>query len=84
MALLWLGRSVFNRALPAISTPLPMWSAPALLIVGVATATFVLAHLAVEGFAPDGHFPAVYALLYVGAVGLISLRAVLLAAPKPL
>ena len=72
MALLWWGRSVFNRALPAISTPLPMWSAPALLIVGVGTATFVLAHLAVEGFAPDGHFSAVYALLYVGAVGLIS------------
>jgi hypothetical protein len=73
MALLWLGRSAFNRALPAISTPLPMCSAPALLIVGVGTATFVLWRLAVEGFAPDGHFPAVGALLYVGAVGLISL-----------
>ena len=73
MALVWLGRSVFNRALPAIPTPLPMWSAPALLIVGVGTATFVLARLAVEGFAPDGRFPAVCALLYVGAVGLLSL-----------
>ena len=44
-----------------------------LLVVGVGTAAFVLARLAVEGFAPDGRFPAVCALLYVGAVGLISL-----------
>ena len=73
MAVLWLGRSVFNRALPAIPTPLPMWTAPVLLIVGVGTATFVLWRVAVDGFAPDGRFPAVYALLYAAAVGLVSL-----------
>jgi len=52
--------------------PLPTWSAPALLIVGVGTAPIVLARVAVEGFVPDGRFPAVLALLCVGAVGSIS------------
>ena len=73
MTLLWLARSVFDRALPTFATTLPVWSTAGLLIAGVATATFVLAHVAVEGFAPDGHFPAAYALLYVAAVGLVSL-----------
>jgi hypothetical protein len=73
MTLLWLARSVFDRALPTFATTLPVWSTAALLIAGVATATFVLAHVAVEGFAPDGRFPAAYTLLYVAAVGLVSL-----------
>ena len=73
MTLLWLGRTVFSRALPAIAAPLPAWSAPLLLAAGVATATFALSRIAVEGFAPDGRFPIWCALLFVAAVGLISL-----------
>jgi hypothetical protein len=73
MTLLWLGRTVFSRALPAIAAPLPAWSAPLLLAAGVATATFALSRIAVEGFAPDGRFPIWFALLFVAAVGLISL-----------
>jgi len=73
MSLLWLGRSVFSRALPAIAAPLPVWSAPLLLAAGAGTATFALSRLAVEGFAPDGRFPMWCALLFVAAVGLISL-----------
>jgi surface polysaccharide O-acyltransferase-like enzyme len=73
VTLLWLGRSIFNRPLPAIVIPLPRWSAPGLLIAGVAMATFVLWRLAVEGFAPKGQFPVIYAVLYLAAVVLLSL-----------
>ena len=73
MTLLWLGRTVFSRAMPAIAAPLPAWSAPLLLAAGVATATFALSRIAVEGFAPDGRFPIWCALLFVAAVGLVSL-----------
>jgi hypothetical protein len=73
MTLLWLGRSVFSRALPATAAPLPVWSAPLLLAAGVGTATFALSRIAVEGFAPDRRFPMWCALLFVAAVGLISL-----------
>ena len=73
VALLWLGRSIFNRPLPAIATPLPRWSAQGVLIVGVAITTFVLWRLAVEGFAPNGRFPISSAALYCVAVVLLSL-----------
>jgi Acyltransferase family len=73
LMLLWLARSVSNRALPRIATPLPSWSAPALLAAGVGAATLTLSRLAIGGFAPDGRFPTVYALLYAAAVGLVCL-----------
>jgi hypothetical protein len=73
LTLLWLARSVFNHALPTIGTPLPAWSAAPLLAAGVGIATPALSLLATDGFAPDGRFPIVAALLYAAAVGLVSL-----------
>ena len=73
LALLWLARSVFDRALPTIGTPLPQWTAPVLLSVGAGIAVLALARFAVYGFAPGGQFPIGYAALYVAAVALLSL-----------
>jgi Acyltransferase family len=73
LALLWLARSVFNHALPTIATPLPAWSAAPLLAAGIGIATLTLSRFSVEGFAPDGRFPTVAALLYAAAVVLVSL-----------
>jgi hypothetical protein len=73
LALLWLARSVFDRALPTIGIALPAWSAPPLLAAGVFMATYSLSGFAVEGFAPHGNFPTAYALFYVAAVALICL-----------
>ncbi len=72
LALLWLARSVFDRALPTVTVPLPTWSRPALLAAGVALAVGVLARIAVYGFAPSGQFPTMCAALYVVAIGLLS------------
>jgi len=71
LALVWLARSVFDRALPTIVTPLPGWSAAASLIAGIGIATVVLARFSVDGFAPGGRFPTVEAALYVVAIGLL-------------
>ncbi|CAN5513692.1 acyltransferase [soil metagenome] len=76
LALLWLGRSVFNRALPTIGSPLPGWCAPVLLAAGAVIAVLALGRFAVYGFAPDGRFPAGYAALYMAAMALLSLTAV--------
>jgi hypothetical protein len=73
LALLWLARSVFHRALPAVAAPLPGWCAPPLLVAGVCIAAYVLSRIAVDGFAPDGRFPMVDALLYLAAIGLLTL-----------
>ncbi|MCV7226009.1 acyltransferase family protein [Mycolicibacterium komossense] len=75
LALLWLGRSVFERPLPTIGIPLPGWCAPVLLVVGACLAVPALARFAVYGFAPGGVFPTVYAVLYVVSVVLLSLTA---------
>ena len=51
LALLWLARAVFSRALPTFVTPLPAWSTAALLIAGIGVVTVVLARFSVDGFA---------------------------------
>lgn len=73
LVLLWLARSVFSRPLPAIGIPLPAWSTAALLLAGIGIATLTLSRFSIEGFAPDGRFPTMAALLYAAAVGLVSL-----------
>ncbi len=73
LALLWLARAVFSRALPTFVTPLPAWSTTALLIAGIGVVTVVLARFSVDGFAPGGRFPTVEALLYVAAIGMLGL-----------
>jgi Acyltransferase family len=73
LMLLWLARSVFTRPLPTIAIPLPVWSTAALLVAGIGIETLTLSRLSIEGFAPDGRFPTMAALLYAAAVGLVSL-----------
>jgi fucose 4-O-acetylase-like acetyltransferase len=73
MALLWLGRAVFRRALPTWTVPLPGWCAPPLPVAGVAIAVVPLWRFAVDGFAPDGRFPVLGALLFAAGVGLLSI-----------
>ena len=72
LALLWLARSVFARALPTVGAALPGWSAPVLLAVGGGFAVVALARFAVYGFAPDGRFPTGYAVLYAAAMVVLS------------
>lgn len=72
LTVLWMARSVFDRALPMIAAALPASSGPPLLVAGIGVATLVLARIAVYGFAPDGRFPTMYALLYVAGIGLLS------------
>ncbi|OSC42281.1 acyltransferase family protein [Mycobacterium decipiens] len=73
LALLWLARPVFDQALPTITAPLPACGAAPALIAGVGLAAPVLFYFAGYGFAPDGHFSPLAALLYAAAVGLVSL-----------
>lgn len=72
LTLLWLARSVFDRPLPLIDIGLPWWTAPALLTAGLAGAVVVLVRFSVDGFAPAGHFPTAFAVLYMAAIALLS------------
>lgn len=76
LALLWATRSVFDRALPSISVPLPRWSASLLLCAGIASSTVALARVSVAGFAPNGRVPVTEGLLYGAGVVLLSLKIV--------
>jgi surface polysaccharide O-acyltransferase-like enzyme len=76
LALLWATRSVFDRALPSISVPLPRWNASLLLCAGIASSTVALARVSVAGFAPNGRVPVTEGLLYGAGVVLLSLKSV--------
>jgi fucose 4-O-acetylase-like acetyltransferase len=74
MVLLWWGRRFFAAPLPMLDIPLTdRWAEPVML-TGAATTAYGLAFVAAKGFAPDGYFPWVTALVFaVGAV-LVALR----------
>ena len=74
MVLLWWGRRFFAAPLPMLGVPLTeRWAEPVML-TGAAMTAYGLAFVAAKGFAPDGHFPWVTALVFaVGAV-LVALR----------
>jgi hypothetical protein len=74
MVLLWWGRRFFAAPLPMLGVPLTeRWAEPVML-AGAAMTAYGLAFVAAKGFAPDGHFPWVTALVFaVGAV-LVALR----------
>jgi len=80
MVLLWWGRRFFAAPLPMLGVPLTeRWAEPVML-AGVAMTAYGLAFVAAKGFAPDGHFPWVTALVFaVGAV-LVVLRPTTVAA----
>jgi len=74
MVLLWWGRRLFAAPLPLLGIPLTeRWGEPVML-AGAAMATYGLAFVAAEGFAPDGHFRWVTALVFAAGVVLVALR----------
>ena len=73
LALVWRARSVTDPRLPTVTTALPGWCGPPLLVAGVVASTVALARLGVYGFAPEGHFPTAAALCLAAGIGLLSL-----------
>ena len=74
LVVLWWGRRLFAAPLPTFGIPLPdRWGEPVML-AGAAMAAYGLAFVAAEGFAPDGHFPWVTALIFAVGVVLVALR----------
>jgi peptidoglycan/LPS O-acetylase OafA/YrhL len=74
LVLLWWGRRVFAAPLPMLGVPLSdRWTEPVILI-GAAMAAFGLSFLAADGFAPDGHFGWMIALIFAIGTLLVALR----------
>jgi Acyltransferase family len=74
MVLLYWGRSVFEAPLPMLATPLRDRFGEPVMLVGAAMAAYGLEFIAADGFAPDGHFPWLTGLIFVGGVVLVALR----------
>jgi hypothetical protein len=73
LALLWWGRSFFAAPLPELAVPKGGWAEPVLL-AGALMASYGFAVLAAEGFAPDGHFPWLTAVVFAVGVLLVAMR----------
>ncbi len=74
MVLLWWGRGVFAAPLPLVGVPLsPRWGEPAML-AGAVMAAYALSAVAAEGFAPDGRFPWLVAVVFGAGVLLVAFR----------
>jgi surface polysaccharide O-acyltransferase-like enzyme len=74
LVLLWWGRRVFAAPVPMLGVPLSdRWTEPVILI-GAAMAAFGLSLLAADGFAPDGHFGWMIALIFAIGTLLVALR----------
>ena len=73
LALLGWGRRIFAAPLPGISVPRGRWAEPVML-AGALMASYGFAFLAAEGFAPDGHFPWLTAVIFAAGVLLVALR----------
>jgi surface polysaccharide O-acyltransferase-like enzyme len=72
LALLWWGRRLFAAPLPTLTTPLTeRWNEP-ITLAGAVMAAYGLALVAAKGFAPDGHFPWVTALVFTLGVVLVA------------
>ncbi len=72
LALLWWGRRLFAAPLPGLNVLRGRWAAP-MLLAGAAMASYGLAYLAAQGFAPYGHFPWVTAVIFGVGVLLVAL-----------
>jgi len=74
MVLLCWGRRLFGAPLPTLGIPLAeRWVEPVML-AGAAMAAYGLAFLAARGFAPDGNYPWVAALVFIVGVTLVAFR----------
>jgi surface polysaccharide O-acyltransferase-like enzyme len=76
MVLLYWGRSIFAAPLTVFKTPLPHRWAELIMLAGAAMAAYGLAFIAAGGFAPDGHFPWLTALIFALGVLLVAVRPV--------
>ena len=73
LALLRWGRRFFAAPLPGVDVPRGRWAEPVML-AGALMASYGFALLAAEGFAPDGHFPWLTAVIFAVGVLLVALR----------
>ncbi len=74
MVLLWWGRRLFAAPLPMVGMPLTDRWGEVVMLAGAAMAASGLHFFAYAGFAPDGHFPWVIALVFAGGVVLVAIR----------
>jgi Acyltransferase family len=74
MALLWWGQHVFAAPLPLLGVPLTeRWAEP-MMLIGAAMTAYGLAFVAANGFAPDGRYPWIAALVFAAGSVLVALR----------
>ncbi len=74
MLVLWWRRGFFGAPLPTVGIPLTeRWTEPVML-AGAAMATYGLAYVAAQGFAPEGHFPWLTGLVFTVGLVLVALR----------
>ncbi len=75
IALLFWGRRFFGAALPMPTVPISeRWAEP-MLLAGAAMTAYALACFSADGFAPDGRFPWVRALVFGAGAVLVAVRA---------
>jgi hypothetical protein len=74
LTLLWWLRRLFAAPLPMVGVPLTeRWAEPVML-TGAAMASYGLAFLAAQGFAPSGHYPWVTGLVFATGLVLVACR----------
>ncbi|MEE3754268.1 acyltransferase family protein [Mycobacterium intracellulare] len=74
IALLWWAQRVFAAPLPLLGVPLTeRWAEPVML-TGAAMAAYALAVVAAAGFAPDGRFPWLIAVVFAAGALCAALR----------
>jgi surface polysaccharide O-acyltransferase-like enzyme len=73
MVLLWWGRRLFAAPLPMLGIPVTDRCTEPVMLAGAAMAACGLSFLAAKGFAPDGHFAWMTALVFAAGVVLVAL-----------
>jgi Acyltransferase family len=74
ITLLWWLRTIFAAPLPMIGTPMTQRWAEPVMLGGAAMTSCGLAFLAAQGFAPDGRFAWVTAVIFGAGLVLVALR----------
>ena len=82
MMLLWWGRRFFAAPLPMLGIPFRERWGEMVMLAGVAMAASGLHFFAYAGFAPDGHYPWVAALVFAVGAALVALRPVGVSRPS--
>lgn len=74
IALLWWARRIFAAPLPLLGVPLSERRAEPVMLTGAAMTAYALAVVAAKGFAPDGRFPWVIAVVFAAGAIFAALR----------